>query len=133
MRIAHLIGTLAERDGGPTRVCLDMATATAALGHQVEIHTTDLGIPPDTIANGPTVTHGDVPVHYHRARLGGVWRFSPDLWRAIHDTAARVDLVHIHSFYLFHDLAGWRACREISSTFAAGVRCWRRCARRGAS
>lgn len=117
MRIVHLIGTLAERDGGPSRVCVDMARAVAARGHEVNIHSTDHGMSPGSLDAGNSVTIDSVDIHYHRAWPGGIWRFSPDLWRAMDTAVAEADLVHMHSLYLFHNWAGWRACRRHGTPF----------------
>jgi glycosyltransferase involved in cell wall biosynthesis len=117
MRIVHLIGTLAERDGGPSRVCVDMARAVAARGHRVSIHSTDFGMP-ERASRGPVRSEIDgVDVHRHRVWPGGIWRFSPGLWRAIDSAVAEADIVHMHSLYLFHDWAGWRACRRFGAPF----------------
>jgi glycosyltransferase involved in cell wall biosynthesis len=112
MRIVHLIGTLAERDGGPSRVCVDMARAVALRGHDVSIHSTDFGLSSGSPIHGDGAVLDGVDIHCHKAWPGGLWRFSPDLWGAIDDVVARADIVHIHSLYLFHDWAGWRACRR---------------------
>ena len=112
MRIVHLIGTLAERDGGPSRVCVDMARAVAARGHQVSIHSTNHGMLGGAPGLGSVIQVDDVDIHYHRVWPGGVWRFSPDLWRAMDAAVAGADIVHMHSLYLFHNWAGWRACRR---------------------
>ena len=112
MRIIHLIGTLAERDGGPSRVCVDMARAVALRGHHVSIHSTDFGLSTSSPIHGDAAVLDGVDIHYHKAWPGGIWRFSPGLWKAIDDLVAEADVVHIHSLYLFHDWAGWRACRR---------------------
>jgi glycosyltransferase involved in cell wall biosynthesis len=112
MRIVHLIGTLAERDGGPSRVCVDMARAIALRGHDVSIHSTDFGLSAGSPVHGDAALLDGVDIHCHKAWLGGLWRFSPGLWRAIDDVVGEADIVHMHSLYLFHDWAGWRACRR---------------------
>ncbi|MDA0342324.1 MAG: glycosyltransferase [Proteobacteria bacterium] len=117
MRIVHLIGTLAERDGGPSRVCVDMARAVAARGHEVSIHSTDIGMTPEALEGGNTVVIDGVDIHYHPAWPGGFWRFSPALWRAMDAAVATADIVHMHSLYLFHNWAGWRACRRHGTPF----------------
>ena len=117
MRIVHLIGTLAERDGGPSRVCVDMARAVASRGHRVSVHSTDFGMPAGSTNDGAGIEVDGVDIHYHRAWPGGIWRFSPNLWRAIDAAVAEADIVHMHSLYLFHNWAGWRACRRHGTPF----------------
>ena len=117
MRIVHLIGTLAERDGGPSRVCIDMARAVAGRGHRVSIHSTDFGESAGSSPDGIHTEIDGVDIHRHRAWPGGIWRFSPGLWRAINAAVAEADIVHMHSLYLFHTWAGWRACRRLGKPF----------------
>jgi glycosyltransferase involved in cell wall biosynthesis len=112
MRIVHLIGTLAERDGGPSRVCVDMARAVSTRGHRVSIHSTDFGMTPEALEQGRSIEVDGVDIHYHKALPGGIWRLSPDLWWAMDSAVAEADVVHMHSLYLFHNWAGWRACRR---------------------
>lgn len=109
MRIAHLIGSLAEIDGGPSRVCVDMARAVALRGHDVSIHSTDYG---GASSKGDGARVDGVDIHYHKTWFGGAWRFSPALWRAVDRVVADADIVHMHSLYLFHNWVGWRACRR---------------------
>lgn len=112
MRIVHLIASLAEQHGGPSRVCVDMARAVARRGHRVSIHSTNFGIPDTDIATLRDRDLDGVDIHYHPVRFAGLWRFSPTFWRAADGAVAEADIVHMHSFYLFHNLAGWRACRR---------------------
>lgn len=112
MRIVHVIATLAARDGGPPRICVDMARASAGRGHAVTVHATDHGMTPEERAAFDREGPDGVTVKIHPAVAGGVWRFSPALARAVDRSVAEADVVHLHSLYLHHDFATWRACRR---------------------
>lgn len=113
MRILHVAGSLAPRDGGPPKACFEMARALARRGHEVSIFTTN--------ADGPGVL--DVPLREPVERDGVTlrhfpitrprfWRTSPELARALTGEIPRSDVVHLHSLYQFHDWATGRECRR---------------------
>lgn len=108
MKIVHVIGSLALEHGGPTQACLGMARATARRGHDVAIHTTDIDLP---VEAGPRVVKADgLTVHYHHAEWPHRWARSPTLGRALAVVVPDVDVVHLHSLYLYHDWAVHRLC-----------------------
>jgi glycosyltransferase involved in cell wall biosynthesis len=111
LRILHVIATLARASGGPAQACLDMARALARRGHDVTILTTDLDTPDAAPAGEPVVRDGVTIVSYP-VHFPVFWRTSLPLGRALGEAVARADLVHVHSFYLFHDLAAWFWCRR---------------------
>lgn len=108
MRILHVIADLDPAHGGPTNACLGMARAVAALGHDVEIHTTDAGTP-----DAPQGTQQDDRITIHRSRqhAPASMRTSFGLAKTLRQSAASADLMHIHSLYLYHDWAAPRIAR----------------------
>ena len=115
LRLLHVIATLARASGGPAQACLDMARALARRGHEVTILTTDLDTP-DAPPDGVPVMRDGVTIRTFPVHVPRFWRASLPLGRALGralgDPATRPDLVHVHSFYLFHDLAAWFWCRR---------------------
>ena len=113
MKILHAIATLKARDGGPPKACFEMARAAAGRGHAVSIFTTD---PDDLavtgIAAGGIVEREGVSIHFFPAAFPRFWKFSPAMARALRKEIPRVDLVHLHSLYLFHDKVVGRECRR---------------------
>src|SRR5439155_1239288 len=114
MRILHVISTLSPETGGPAVAVIGMAKAVAALGHDVAIHTTDHRMPSPAVPAEQTVDSGRLRIIVHRhLPLGPIaLQASYGLWRALCEDIRRVDVVHLHSLYLFHDWITWRECRR---------------------
>lgn len=114
MKILHVIGSLAPREGGPPKACVEMARAVAARGHHVEIMTTDkdgagrLDVPFDRPVRDDGVTIRYFPVGFPRA-----WRTSRPLARALAAAIPDYDVVHVHSLYLHYDWVVGRVCRQV--------------------
>ena len=113
IRILHVIASLAVRTGGPAKAAIDMARAVARLGHEVAIYTTDRELSAEE-RRELNVAHdqGGIEVRYFRQHAPHAFATSFPLARALGERIARVDLVHLHSLYLFHDWATARACRR---------------------
>jgi len=113
MKILHVIANLAPRYGGPPKACFEMARAVANLGHAVSIYTTnqdgpfELNVPTDqpVFKDGVEIRH--FPVQHPR-----FWGFSFPLARALRKTNGEIDVVHIHSLYLFHNMIAAHYCRK---------------------
>lgn len=112
MKILHVIANLAPRYGGPPKACFEMARAVANLGHKVTIYTTN--------QDGPTQL--DVPMDQSVFRDGVEIRFFPiqhprflgtslPMAKALSSIIQKVDVVHIHSLYLFHNIIAAHYCR----------------------
>ena len=118
MKILHVIADLAPRYGGPSKACWEMARAVAQLGHEVSIYTTNQDGP--GILQVPTdrpVWREGVEVRYFPIQPPGSGALpapGPGPAAAI----PAVDLVHIHSLYLFHDLVAGHYCRKYASSLS---------------
>lgn len=117
MRILHVIATLAADSGGPATACVEMAKAVARRGHQIDIFTTDW----EAKQNGEAIrycaengTLETFPVAFPR-----FWKYSPALGGALSDRAGSYDLLHVHSLYLFHNLAAAQAARRADRPYIA--------------
>lgn len=111
MRILHVIATLDAASGGPARACLEMAGAVARRGHHVDVWTTDYAAAADrpsaALLAEPSVQVSSFPVGFPR-----FWKPSAGMARALRQSVSRYDVLHIHSLYLFHNLAAtWIARR----------------------
>jgi glycosyltransferase involved in cell wall biosynthesis len=112
MKILHVIANLAPRYGGPSKACWEMARAVAQLGHQVSIYTTNqdgpgmLQVPTDR-----AVWRDHVEIRYFPIQSPRFWGTSWPLARSLRRAIRGVDLVHVHSLYLFHDLMAGYFCR----------------------
>jgi glycosyltransferase involved in cell wall biosynthesis len=113
MRILHVIGSLAPRYGGPSKACVDMATAIATRGHAVSIFTTDLDGPKQPVVAAPAHLEIDgVQVERFRSTLRFGWPMSIALAQALARHVPSYDIVHIHSLYRFHGAVAAYYCRK---------------------
>jgi glycosyltransferase involved in cell wall biosynthesis len=106
VKILHVIADLDVRKGGPTAACLGIAGLMARLGHQVRIIATDRGF---------TLQRLDYPAGVEIEALPASWpAFFATSWplrRRLREIIPTVDVVHLHSLYLFHDWAAGRYCQ----------------------
>lgn len=109
IRVLHVIPGLSPKDGGPTNALHGMARASAALGAQVTVATSDddaggrLDVP---LARPLTV--GDVDYWYFARSLPGSWKPSIGLARWLSANVARFDVVHVHALFSFSTIPASR-------------------------
>jgi glycosyltransferase involved in cell wall biosynthesis len=113
IRILHVIASLALRTGGPAKAAFDMARAVARLGHEVAIFTTTRElVAAERQAHAIPIMRDGVEIRYFRDHFPRVFATSWPLARALEAAIPQVDIVHLHSLYLFHDWATARICRR---------------------
>lgn len=113
MKILHVIASLAPRYGGPSKACVEMASAAAGLGHEVSIYTTNLDGPTELdVPLGEPVVGSGVEIHYFPIQRPRFLRWSLPLAKALRAAIQNVDLVHIHSLYLFPNNIAAHYCRK---------------------
>jgi len=112
IRILHVIPSLAPRDGGPTRACIELCRELVRNGASVAIYTTnaDGDGELDAPLAVPVRVEG-VEVRYFPVRWPRNYRYSPELARALRASIPAVDIVHIHSLYSFTTQIAARYCR----------------------
>ena len=113
LKVLHVIATLAARYGGPSKACLEMAQAVAALGHEVSIYTTNVDGPgvSDVPLDRPVHRKG-VEIHHFPIQRPRFWRVSWPMAAALERAIPEVDVVHVHTLYMFHDWVVGRHCRR---------------------
>lgn len=112
MKILHVATTLGPENGGAAVACIELCAALAERGHDVEIFTTAIDIPPDwpTQENQPFL-HRGITIHFFPVlRIGYYWVSSGMFW-ALWRKVRTFDVVHIHSLYRFHLPATAWICR----------------------
>ena len=113
MKILHVIANLAPRYGGPSKACWEMARAVAQLGHEVSIYTTNQDGPGELeVPVSQPVWREGVEIRYFPIQAPRFWGTSLPLALGLRRKVQAVDLVHIHSLYLFHDLVAGHYCRR---------------------
>lgn len=115
LKILHLISSVAPVFGGTSSACIDMAEATAKLGHKVSIYSTnmagkqDLDVPLDT-----TIIKNNVEYKYFQVNTPRFWKPSISMAKALKNNIPNFDLVQIHALYLFQNFIGGHYCRKFN-------------------
>lgn len=122
MRVLHVIPGLALRTGGPAVAVVESALALRALGAETAIVATDLAAAASAADGAGRVRRDELPpgadqldVTLVPARRPHRLAFAPRLPAVLRRRVAEADVVHVHSLFLFPQLAAYRAAR------AAGV------------
>ena len=116
MRVLHVIPGLSPKDGGPTTALHRMAAATATLGVEVSVVTSDddAGGRLDVPLGIPIRTNG-VEYRYFARSLPGSWKPSWGLTRWLATNVSRFEVVHVHALFSYATIPGCRLA------FRAGV------------
>ena len=112
VRVLHVVADLDRRKGGATTACLGLATTMSKRGHTVRIVTTDRGFSEGEHERTRGVAIEALPGSWP-AFFGTSW----PLYRRLREAIAEVDVVHLHSLYLFHDWAASRLCRRFDKPY----------------
>ena len=108
MKILHVIPGLAN-SSGPTRVVINVSERLVRLGCEVSIfHLTGRGYD-RVLPKDPRVEVKGFPIDWSRR-----WGYSRSLGKALRETVAQFDIVHIHSVWMYPTVAAARACRRRS-------------------
>ena len=114
MRLLHVTPTYlpALRYGGPIRTVHALCRALAERGHDVHVFTTNVDGEQDSAVplQQPVDLEG-VKVTYFPSRLLRRLYWSPPMGRALMQTVAGFDAVHLHAVYLWPTWAGARAAK----------------------
>jgi glycosyltransferase involved in cell wall biosynthesis len=89
-----------------------MARATASLGHEVAVYTTDRDMDAEERRRPPTRRVGGVDLRVYPQHAPTIVAASIPLARALEAAVPRADIVHLHSLYLFHTWYTARLCRR---------------------
>src|SRR6516225_3938405 len=115
MRILHVVPTYfpAVRYGGPIFGVHGLCRSLAARGHELQVFTTNIdgpGITPTPIAT-PVDLDG-VQIRYFPCPLIRRLYWAPALGRALHHAIGKIDIVHLHTVFLWPTWAAARAARN---------------------
>jgi glycosyltransferase involved in cell wall biosynthesis len=125
MRILHVVPTYfpAVHHGGPLFTVHGLCRSLAARGHEVQVFTTNIdgpGITPTPIAT-PVDLDG-VQIQYFSCPLIRRLYWAPALGRALHHTIGKLDIVHLHTVFLWPTWAAARAARSASVPYVLSPR-----------
>lgn len=124
MRLLHVVPTYvpAWRHGGPVLAVHGLCKALAARGHEVTVFTTDVHGDErlDVPLCEPVAVDG-VSVRYFPVRSARTY-WSPALGRALRERTAGLDLVHLHSVFLWPTSAAARAAERADVPYVLSPR-----------
>ena len=125
MRILHVAPTYlpAVRYGGPIFTVHGLCRALAAKGHEVQVFTTNRdgpGITPTPI--GTPVDLDGVQIQYFPCPLLRRLYWAPALGRALHHEIGKLDIVHLHTVFLWPTWAAARAARRAGVPYVLSPR-----------
>lgn len=112
MRLLHVIADLDHTTGGPTIACIGLARLMARRGHDVRIIATDRGFVRQDGARDDGVVIEALPGSWP-AFFGTSW----PMRRRLREIIPEIDVVHLHSLYLFHDWVAGRLCRRFDKPY----------------
>jgi len=125
MRILHVVPSYlpAVRYGGPIFTVHGLCRALAARGHELQVFTTNID------GSGSTPTPVDTPVdldgiriRYFPCPLLRRLYWAPALGRALVDEIGKLDIVHLHSVFLWPTWAAARAAKNAGVPYVLSPR-----------
>jgi glycosyltransferase involved in cell wall biosynthesis len=125
MRILHVIPSYlpAVRYGGPIFAVHGLCRALAARGHELQVFTTNIDGP--GISSTPIATPVDldgIKIRYFPCPLVRRLYWAPALGRALQHEIRRLDIVHLHSVFLWPTWAAARAARNAGVPYVLSPR-----------
>ena len=125
MRILHVVPTYfpAVRHGGPIFAVHGLCRALAARGHELQVFTTNRdgpGITPTPIAT--PVNLDGVQIRYFPIPLLRRLYWAPALGQALHHEIGKLDIVHLHTVFLWPTWAAARAARRAGVPYVLSPR-----------
>ena len=114
MKTLHVIDSLSPDAGGPPEAVRQLAMAYRLLGAAMEIVCLD---------NPDEAFLTDVPCPVHAIGRGhlGRYRFSPRIWRWLHENAGRYDAIVMHGIWSFPGVATRFAARRATKPYGIFV------------
>src|SRR5262249_54552955 len=125
MRILHVVPYFlpAVRYGGPIFAVHGLCRALAARGHELQVFTTNRdgpGVTPTPI--GAPVALDGVQIQYFPCPLIRRLYWAPALGRALHHAIGKIDIVHLHTVFLWPTWAAARVARSAGVSYVLSPR-----------
>jgi glycosyltransferase involved in cell wall biosynthesis len=125
MRILHVVPSYlpAVRYGGPIFAVHGLCRALAARGHEVQVFTTNIdgpGISPTPI--GTPVDLDGIQIRYFSCPLIRRLYWAPALGRALSHAIGKLNVVHLHSVFLWPTWAAARTARNAGVPYVLSPR-----------
>jgi glycosyltransferase involved in cell wall biosynthesis len=125
MRILHVVPSYlpAVRYGGPIFTVHGLCRALAGRGHELQVFTTNIdgaGVTPTPI--GTPVDLDGVQIRYFPCPLVRRLYWAPELVRALRHEIGKLDIVHLHSVFLWPTWAAARVARNAGVPYVLSPR-----------
>lgn len=113
MRVLHVIPSVSQVHGGPSRAIEQMERALTARGVDVTTLTTDDDGEGRRLAQANQIAGGGGARRYYARKATEFYKASPDLARWLTRHVRDYDILHIHALFSFSStVAGWIARRQ---------------------
>jgi len=125
MRILHVVPSYfpAVRYGGPIYTVHGLCRALAARGHELQVFTTNIDGPGITATPiGTPVDLDGIQIRYFPCPLVRRLYWAPELGRALRHEIGKLDIVHLHSVFLWPTWAAARAARNAGVPYVLSPR-----------
>jgi glycosyltransferase involved in cell wall biosynthesis len=125
MRILHVVPSYlpAIRYGGPIFTVHGLCRALAARGHDLQVFTTNIDGPGVTQTPiGTPVKLDGIRIRYFPCPLVRRLYWAPALGRAVRHETSKLDIVHLHSVFLWPTWAAARAARRAGVPYVLSPR-----------
>lgn len=115
MKILHIIGSVAPRYGGPSKIVLELCQELGRQGQEVTIFTTNIDGKQnlDVLLDRPVQMDG-FKIRYFPVQWPRYYMVSFPLAKALRDEIPNFDIVHISSVYNFHTVVASHYCRKFN-------------------
>jgi glycosyltransferase involved in cell wall biosynthesis len=125
MRILHVVPTYipAYRYGGPIYSVHGLCKALVLLGHEVSVFTTNVdGANDSDVPLGQPVDIDGVKVWYFPSKRLRRLYWAPPMKKALEKHIANIDILHLHSIFLWPTWAAARSARRIGKSYIIAPR-----------
>src|SRR5436190_4675970 len=113
MKVLHVIPSIADCYGGPSKVILDTCRALRAAGIAAEIATTNADEEDDSpIPDELPVIVNDVPVYFFARQNRWSYKFSWNLTRWLKQNVTQYNLLHLHALFSYSTTAAAHFARK---------------------
>lgn len=118
LSVLHVIGSIAPRYGGPSAAIGGMARSLAMRGHRVQVITTNMDGPHELdVPLGEPMQVDGYAITYWPVQWPRSYIFSLPLARDVLRQASQVDVIHVHSLFLFHGFVARIAARRAGTPY----------------
>lgn len=129
LKILHVIPSMSLRTGGPPVSVTNLSRGLQLLGHMSVVYSTSAATPASSNNFRSQIAGDDLPVgaseidlYLFSLRSPHRFIYAPSLGQELRNNAEQFDLIHVHSLYLYPQLAAWRAATKANVPYVVSPR-----------